>query len=148
MAFGPGVEAKTLVSLSGGNGDSYLCYWQIDTMKCLASIKVQSNQQIDTLEVSFQPNDATFMACIGKQVFKCYKFIMLEGDQRGYQLKCSSNTLNRAPGDLSTNYSCHTWMVHKPDDLIVCTSQGDIFLCNENGDYETSFKNSPYALTK
>jgi len=43
LAFGPGVEAKTLVSLSGGAGDAVICYWQIDTMKCLAWAKVTVN---------------------------------------------------------------------------------------------------------
>jgi hypothetical protein len=43
LAFGPGVEAKTLVSLSGGLGDAVICYWQIDTMKCLAWAKVTQN---------------------------------------------------------------------------------------------------------
>jgi len=31
IAFGPGVEAKTLISLSGGVGDAVVCYWAIET---------------------------------------------------------------------------------------------------------------------
>ena len=27
LAFGPGVETKTLISLSGGGGEVVLCYW-------------------------------------------------------------------------------------------------------------------------
>lgn len=73
VAFGPGVETKTLISLSAGPTDSYLCYWQIETMKCQAHIKV-ANGITDTMEISFQPNDATFMCCIAKGLFKCYKF--------------------------------------------------------------------------
>ena len=74
VAFGPNAEAKTLVGLSGGSGDAYLCYFQTDTMKCLASAKVAS-QGAECLEVAFQPNDATFITVIGKGVFKTYKMI-------------------------------------------------------------------------
>lgn len=42
VAFGPNAEAKTLIGLSGGIGEAYLCYFQTDTMKCLASAKVAS----------------------------------------------------------------------------------------------------------
>jgi hypothetical protein len=31
LAFGPGVEAKTLISLSGGGGESVICYWALET---------------------------------------------------------------------------------------------------------------------
>ena len=30
VAFGPGVEAKTLVSLSGGQGEAVVCYWALE----------------------------------------------------------------------------------------------------------------------
>ncbi|CAD8112856.1 unnamed protein product [Paramecium primaurelia] len=152
VAFGPNAEAKTLVGLSGGvsvNGspvDSYLCYFQTDTMKCLASVKVASGNN-ECLEVAFQPNDATFITVIGKGIFKSYKMIQNEGETKSYTLKQVAAQLQKAPADLSNNYCCHSWMIQHPDHLIVCTQLGEVFLCDENAEYVRYLKN-PYHQNK
>lgn len=35
---------------------------------------------VDIFEISFNPNDVSFFTCIGKNVFKCFRYTTSEGE--------------------------------------------------------------------
>lgn len=40
VQFSPGAESKNIITLTGGEGETVLSYWQYDKSKCLASVKI------------------------------------------------------------------------------------------------------------
>ena len=85
--------------------------------------------------MSFNPNDVSFLACVGKNVFKCFRFQSQEGDaNKGYSLKCLSNSLVNPAQDLSQHYTCHSWMINV-DHFVCASSLGELFICDEAGEF-------------
>lgn len=101
-------------------------------------------------EVSFNPNDVSFISCVGKNIFKCFRFQAVEGDTntaKGFTLRCLSNILVNAPAEISQHFTCHAWM-NNVDHFVVATGNGELLVCDEQGDYQISLKNCPKSLFK
>ena len=68
----------------------------------------------------------------------CYKYYRMTDF---HNLKVKHESLSKKDALLfSTNYTCHSYV---GTNLVVCTDGGDIFFCDQNGDYKTRLVESP-----
>ena len=71
-----------------------------------------------------------------------YLFLKLSEDFQSFE-KFHTQLLP-PDGELSTNYTCHTWTKEHTPRLVVATDEGDILLCNSTGEFFTRIESSPY----
>lgn len=124
-----------------------MCYWQYDKSKCIP-IKI-SQSAIPAIELSFNPNDTTFVSILGPKVFKFYKLAESSEDSsnKSPALKLISSQINGVPSEMNNNYTCHTWLTIEPK-IIVANEVGDLIQLDGMCEYELTLKNSPSNLMK
>jgi len=71
----------------------------------------------------------------GNNTFRYFKV----GD--GNTLKCNHSQIAKKEANISSNYTCHTWL---PDGrILVCTDKGEILLLESTGDWKMMLHESP-----
>jgi len=85
-------------------------------------------QPAEPRHISFSNSDPNNILVTGRDVFKFYKL-------ENFQLRPSHNQVMKKEAEVSTNYTCHTWL---PDGRIaLCTDLGQILILESNGDYKS-----------
>lgn len=88
----------------------------------------------NTFQISFCANNDSSILVTGPDTFKLYKF---EGDQ----LEAEVTQIKKDPADLTSRYSCHTWM--HDGRLILCTEVGEILILEDDGAFVCYLPDSP-----
>jgi len=90
-------------------------------------------------EVSFNPTDWSSVIAVGDGVFKLYKFA-------DNILKTVHSQLNKLDEDITKMFTSHIWLPDsslKEAKLIIGTSQGDLLLLDNNGEFIERLDISP-----
>jgi len=123
LAFSP--DSKYLVA-QGGAPDWTLLYWAWEKSKVMASTKSSSPQtNAPVYQVSFNPQDNTFLCVVGKGILKIFRYT--EGN-----LKQQFAPQKSEP----QNYLCHAWV--SDERVIVGTESGKLLLF-ESGELKQEF---------
>ena len=133
IAFSHQNEKSQLLTL-GGAPDWYIIVWQWDKGKCTAhqNLAISGNQEC--YQASFNILDPKCVLVTGNGVYKYYKF-------KETGLKPEHQSMAKKESHISNRFMCHTWM---PDGkIIVATDQGELLLCESNGECKMMLSCSP-----
>ena len=138
-------DNKTIITLTG-EPDWMLILWNWDTQKMITKINIgitgvpfsinEKGPDIEpeyNFQVSFDPSEPTCVIVTG---IDTYRYLRIEEGKFNEE----HTQVNIADRQISTKYTCHTWLVH--GGLIVCTENGEIFLC-EDGAFKCYIPESP-----
>lgn len=125
-----GLNEKLVATL---NSNLQVILWQWDKQRTIASgdcatMPPQDKSMARMLQLSFSNCDPNHLLVTGKELFKFFKV-------DNNQLRVSVHSIAKKEHDISTTYTCHTWL---PDGRIaVCTELGQIMLLESTGDYKS-----------
>lgn len=88
----------------------------------------------NTFQVTFCAMNDSSIVVTGPDTFKYYRF-------EDEELQASLTQINKKDADITTRYSCHTWM--HDGRLIVCTEVGEIIVLEDDGEYVAFLQDSP-----
>lgn len=77
--------------------------------------------------VSFNPEDPRIVLITGKNTYRYLKM------NQNLILQPSHDRLIKKENNFCADYTCHGWIDKR---LIICTSQGDIFLAETSGEFK------------
>ena len=87
----------------------------------------QDKNMLRLLQISISNCDPNYILVTGRDLFKFFKL-------DNQQLKITHNQIAKKEPEVSSTFTCHTWL---PDGRIaVCTDMGQIMLLDYNGDYK------------
>ena len=134
-AFSPINEKEHLITLSG-DPDWEIILWKWDTFKLLGRISLDlTNYDVDPkqFQISAMKIGAELkIAVTGPNTFRYIS--VTSGDHKISMIQ--NDLYARAPDDhdVSTDYTCHVW-TKDTNQLLVCTAEGDMLLCNHGGEF-------------
>jgi len=122
-----------------GEPDWLLILWKWDSSKiaALTAIGIQGPQINPFIfKCTFNPFDTNSVVLTGSNVYKYYKI-------KDFTDFIADHTqLNNKDRQISTHYSCHTWM-QDTGRLVVATENGEIMLCETSGEFMAYINESP-----
>ena len=124
-----GINEKLLATLTG---NLQVVLWQWDKQRPLATgdcavMPPQDKNMLRLLQISISNCDPNYILVTGRDLFKFFKL-------DNHQLKIMHNQIAKKEPEVSSTFTCHTWL---PDGRIaVCTDMGQIMLLDYNGDYK------------
>jgi len=139
-----------LITLTG-QPELNLILWQWESGKALAKEKIGMRGSItDSLipyQISYNPGDYSGSSILvtGPSTFVYLKVkTNEEKEQKEIMFETVHSQINNMDEgrQLSDQYTCHAWDKHTSD-LVVCTEQGEILICGNNGEYKQYFLGSP-----
>ena len=86
-------------------------------------------------EAAFNPNDISFITCLGNKVFRCYRL-------QDNKLKLVHSQINGISSEVSQEYTCHAWLTD--GNVIIGTATGELILLNNNCEFQTVLPESPF----
>ena len=140
--FAPKNESQLIVTLTGPPDWTVILWdWEKLKIKTKVNIGIQTipgslkeEEVPNTYQVSFCAMNDGSVVVTGPDMFRYYR---IEEEQ----LQASLTRINNKDTDITTRYSCHTWM--HDGRLIVCTELGEIIILEDDGEYVAFLPDSP-----
>lgn len=144
VAFCPKDEKRNMVTLCG-DPDWCVLLWQHDIFKMLARIDlgIVDPPTGNTFQISeFNVSTHLVVAVTGPS---CFKFLKVNDGMNGFTvLKDSLKPKDGTEQEmLSDNITCHSF--DKAGKLHVCTAEGEIMICDHDGNLQYYLKDSPFG---
>ena len=97
---------------------------------------VKTDLAVDTIprQVSFNPEDPRIVLITGKNIYQYLKM------NQNFQMQPAHSKLIKKDNNFSTDYTAHGWIDKR---IIVCSSEGNIFLAETSGEYKMILPSQP-----
>lgn len=141
-AFSPKSEKNHMITLTG-EPDWTLIFWEWEKMKILATINIGLtgiSPNPYSFKCSFNMFDQNAIVVSGHGIFKYYKI-----REQNSEFVADHTQVNSKDRNISTHYSCHTWMMDTGR-LVLCTENGEILILDSNGEYKAFAQDSPVGV--